>query len=285
MGVACERGLVGGESFGDAAETKQGVAAIGAGGLVAEGFRLLEGEQGFFDEGEGGGWGGRGVFGEKQDAAGVGNLGTGMGGASAFGFAEGVPGLREVLLLEMEVGEGEVDFGEPVRVQFCQVEGAQIAGLSLQEAAVAAGEVAEIEVSGEFGGSRVRTAAESLARGLDCLAITGGGELVASVGDELDAEVEPGGGEAGAEGNGAAVGLDGVAVVAEFAESECLGEVAFGAVRGELGGVCEVSKGFRVVVLMGEGVTEAEVGGVKPGVEGKGAGKGGLCRGVVAEGE
>ncbi len=52
------------------------------------------------------------VFGEEEDAEDVGDFGILAGGVRGFGGLEGFAGCGEVLLLEMEVGEGYVHFGK-----------------------------------------------------------------------------------------------------------------------------------------------------------------------------
>jgi len=106
----------------------------------------------------------------------------------------------------------------------------------------------------------------------------------AAVGDEFDAEVEPGGGEAGAEGDGAAVVGDGLRVLAEFAVGEGLGEVEFCNVWVELGGGLEAGQAFGELVAEGEGVAQAVVGGGDGGVELEGVSEDGFGLSDLAQG-
>ena len=122
--------LVGGERFFAAAQAKQGVAAVAGGGFVPLGFGLLEGFDGRFerrlrdrlgcgiaprsqvrDLGHPDRWGGGRVLGQEKDAASIGDFGVFVLGIGGFGAKERLPGCVEVLLFEMQVGEGDLDFG------------------------------------------------------------------------------------------------------------------------------------------------------------------------------
>ncbi len=149
-----------------------------------------------------------------------------------------------------------------------EVQSGLVVGLGGYEVFAAAMEVAVVEVGGDSGigiGGRG-----------EGLGVAEFGDVVAAVGDQFYAEVEPGGGEVGAELDGAAVGSDGLGVVTEFAVGEGLGEVKF-----RDGGV-EPCCGFKVricggvVFLEGVGVGEAVVGYGGGFVERQGAAVSGL---------
>ena len=129
-----------------------------------------------------------GVFGEQEDAAGVGDFGVLPGGIGGFGCLQGLPGFGEMLLFETEVGEGDVDLGVAGVVGRSESKGVFVVFAGLRKMAAAAGEVAEVEVGGDLG---------VIGGSCEGLAVAEIGELVAAVGDELDAQIEPGGGEAG----------------------------------------------------------------------------------------
>ena len=95
--------------FRAAAEAEQGVAAIAGGGLMAESFGLLEGSDSFRDQG---GVALTSFLGEQEDAASIGKFWILVRRIGGFSFADGLPCLRELLLLQLQIGEGGVNFGE-----------------------------------------------------------------------------------------------------------------------------------------------------------------------------
>jgi len=175
----------------------------------------------------------------------------------------------ELLLFEMEVGEGHIDFGEAHRgFLLGESQGGLVVGLGGGELFAAAEEMAAVEVGGDLG--------VGVGGGGEGLGVAEFGDAVAAVGDQFHAEVEPGGGEVGAELQGPAVGGDGFGVFAELALGEGVGEVELGDGWRELGGGLEVREGFGVVFAEGVGVGEAVVGNGRSGVELEGAAVGGL---------
>jgi hypothetical protein len=123
-GIELKSGLVGLEGVFDAAEAQEGVAAVAGGGFVAFGFGLLEGLDGLVEEVA---WAGvaprsqrrdrghpRCLFCQEEDSADVGDFWVGLSGVvgalGGFGALEGLVGRFELILFEMEVGEGNVDF-------------------------------------------------------------------------------------------------------------------------------------------------------------------------------
>jgi hypothetical protein len=161
VGVEIDCGLMGGEGFFAAAEAKERVAAVGGGGFVAEGFGLFEGLRWLRsagcdprsqnrDLGHPGLWLG-GVLGQEEDAAGVGDFGVLAIRVCGFGGMEGLPGLGEVGLLEVEVGEGQLDLGVAGMIRGGELERLAVMRFGLREASAVAVEMAEVEVGGDPG--------------------------------------------------------------------------------------------------------------------------------------
>ena len=116
------------------------------------------------------------------------------------------------------------------------------------------------------------------------LTVAGFCQPVAAVGDKFYAEVEPGGGKTGTEGDGAAIGDDGLAVGVQLAMGEAEGEVEFGKIGRELQGRLEAQEGCGKTFLEAEEVAEAEVGGGCRGIEGDRAAIGDFCGNCLADG-
>ena len=193
------------------------------------------------------------LVGQQEDAAGVGDFGILAGGVGSFCRIEGLPGFRELLLFEVEVGVGYVDFREAsFAVAFGKGQGLLIAIAGLGIVAAAALEMAEVEEGGNAG---IRV----FFRSGEGLVVAEDGKVIAAIGDELNAEIEPGRSEAGAEGYGAAIGNDGFAMLAQLAMGEGLSKVKFGEVGGEFCGALEAGESGCEIVLQGEGVGEAVV--------------------------
>lgn len=111
-----------------------------------------------------------------------------------------------------------------------------------REVALGAEEVAEVEMGGDLdlvvfwlGGEGLR--------------IAGRGELRQAVGDEGDAEVEPGGGKGGAKLDGLAVEGEGMGEPGEFGKGESEGEVDLRTVSRLLKGAGEVGRSGVVILL------------------------------------
>lgn len=124
-----------------------------------------------------------------------------------LGLAEGLPGLGEFALFEMEVGEGYFDFGEAWVVLMREGECGEVGLLGLLELAAGAVQMALIEVRRDLGVVVCRLSDTGLV-------VAAVGELVAAVRDVFHTEVEPRGGEGGLEMSGAAVMVDSLRMVA-----------------------------------------------------------------------
>ena len=86
-----------------------------------------------------------GVFGQEEDAAGVGDFRVAVVGIGGFCGVEGLPGFFEVLLFEVEVGEGYVDFGVAGMDGWGEGEGLGVVLAGVWELAAAAEEVSAVE--------------------------------------------------------------------------------------------------------------------------------------------
>jgi len=141
-----------------------------------------------------------------------------------------------------------------------QLECRFIALLGLGEVFAGAVQVAVVEVGGDMGLMVGRLDCESL-----LVAVVG--EVGPAVGDEGDAQVEPGSREAGAELEGLPIESDCVGMSGEFGQAECESEVGLRAVGAMLQGAGKGVGSRGVVFPEGVGVAEAVVGGSQGGVE------------------
>jgi len=132
---------------------------------VSGGFSFAEGCDGFFDQlpirlrvGR------RGVLSEEQNAAGVGDFGVWRGASDPdlfmglspglLGEVEGLAGFGELVLIDVEAGEGCVDFGDSLpagRVAGSEGEGCCVVFAGLPKLMATACEMAEVEAGGDAG--------------------------------------------------------------------------------------------------------------------------------------
>jgi hypothetical protein len=190
-----------------------------------------------------------GVLGEEEDAAGVGEFGVG-GCLRGFGLLECMPGGVEVLriavwLFEVEVGEGDLYFCMAGMAGRCEGEGLLVGVEGAGEIAMASVEMSGVDEGGDP--DVFIACGEGLLVAVD-------GQIGAAVGDEFHAEVEPCGGEAGAQREGAAIGVDSLQMLTEMAVCEGGGEVKFGDGGSEEGCGLKAGEGGGEVFCDGVGV-------------------------------